>query len=200
MTDLECHHNTYTSGNVFFGDGQQTPPYISTNSDGHERSITINHCCLYEMVTVTICHYNQYSWRTLNVTMTPIHFVTFSFWWRRLWSITISHMKWQQYLSIIINHYFWRTLSVTTTHIFLATPPLVTFIFWWRRLWFVTITNMKWWQSLSVIINNYWWWNLNVTKTPILLMMPSLVMKALLIVTNELMVTFFSPHQCPFFL
>ncbi len=70
--DLECHHNTYTSDNAIFGDGQQMSLYICTNSDGHEISITINHCCPYEMVMVTIRHYNQYSWQTLNVTITPI--------------------------------------------------------------------------------------------------------------------------------
>ena len=150
MTDLECHHNTYTSRNVAFGDGQRMSPYICNNSDDHERSIKINRYCSYEMVTVTIRHYNQYLWRTLNVTITPTLLVmppsvTFNFWWWRLWYVTISHMKWWQSLSIIINHYWWRTLNVTTKTIFLAMPPLVTFSFLWRRLWSVTIAHMKWW-------------------------------------------------------
>ena len=72
-----CHQSVY-------GDGQWTSPYICTNNDGHERSITKNCCCSYEMVTVTIHHYNQYSWQTLNVTTTHIllatpPFVTFNF-------------------------------------------------------------------------------------------------------------------------
>ena len=149
--------------------------YICTNSDDHERSITINRCCSYEMVTITIFHYNQYLWRTFNVTITPILLVTLSFLWRRLWSVTIAHMKWWRSLSVVINHYWWRTLNVTTTPILLAMPPLVTFSFWWRRLWSVTIAHMKWWQSPSVIINHYWWQTLHVTTKPILLAMPLLV-------------------------
>jgi len=158
--NLECNHNTYTYGNAAFGEGQRTSPYICTNSDSHERSITINHRCSYEMVTAIIRHYNQYSWWTFNVTITPIllvtpPLVTFSFLWWRLWSITIAHMKWWQSLSVIINHYWWWTLNVTTTPILLVTPPLVTFSFWWWRLWSVTIAHMEWWRSLSVIINHY---------------------------------------------
>ena len=68
------------------------------------------------------CHHNTYFqkcylwWRSV-------------FWWQRLLSVTISHMKWWRSLSITINHYWWQTLNVTTTPILSATPPLVTFIF-----------------------------------------------------------------------
>ena len=75
------------------GDGQRMLP---NNSEGHERSITINNCCSYEMVMVTIYHYNHYSWWTLSVTTSPILLVTmplvmFSFWWQTLfWPSSMS--------------------------------------------------------------------------------------------------------------
>jgi len=61
-----------TLNKIWNGDSQRTPPYIHINSDDHEKSVTINRCCWYEMVMVTIHHYSHYSWRTLNVTTTPI--------------------------------------------------------------------------------------------------------------------------------
>ena len=60
------------SPKIWNGDSQWTPPYIHINSDNLQRSININHCCWYEMVTVIISHYSHYSWWTLNVTRTPI--------------------------------------------------------------------------------------------------------------------------------
>ena len=109
--------------------------------------------------------------------MSPQHlyFRRRHFWWRKLLSVTIAHMKWCQSLFVTINHYWWWTLNVTTTPILSATPPLVTFSFWWWGLLSITIAHMKWGWSLSIIINNYWWWTLNVTTTPILSATPPLV-------------------------
>lgn len=100
------------------GDNQWMPPYIRINSDDSQRSITINHCYWYEMVTIIVHHYSHYSWWTLNVTTTPILLV--------MWlSVTVNechhiyapivvvikdpsqeiiivHMKWWQSLSVII--------------------------------------------------------------------------------------------------
>ena len=198
--DLECHHNTYIYGNAAFGEGQWTSPYICTNNDGYENPITINRCCSYEMVTVTIHHYNQYSWWTFNVTITPIllvmpPLVTFSFWWQRLWSVTIAHMQWWRSLSVIINHYWWRTLNVTTTHILLAMPPLVTEVMVHHHCSYEMVTIViHHYKSLLVMdfichYNTYTFGDIQFLLT-----------NALLTVTNELMVIFFAPHQCPFLL
>ena len=48
MTDLECHHNTYTLGDATFGDVQ----FLVTDA-------IVRHHCSYETVTVTICHYKS---------------------------------------------------------------------------------------------------------------------------------------------
>ena len=71
------------------------------------------------------------------------------FWWPRLLSITIAHMKWWQSLSVIRTHYWWWTLNVTTTSILSATPPLVTFNFcWWRLFWPSPMS--LWWHFLPL--------------------------------------------------
>lgn len=140
--------NFLTLTKIWNGDNKWTSPNICINSDGHEKSIKIN-CCSYEMVMVTIHHYNNYSWKALNFTTTPILLATpplvrFIFWWRRLKFITIAHMKWWQSLSIIINHYWWWTLNVTTTSIL-----LVTFNFWWRRFFWPSPMSL-WWHSSTL--------------------------------------------------
>lgn len=68
--ELWWHFSTLTE--IWNDDSQWTPPYININSDDSQRSVTINNCCWYEMVTVNIHHYSHYSWWTLNVTITPI--------------------------------------------------------------------------------------------------------------------------------
>lgn len=62
----------WPSPKIWNGDGQQMPSYIHINIDSPQRSITINHCFWYEMVTIIIRHYSHYSWRTVNVTIMPI--------------------------------------------------------------------------------------------------------------------------------
>ncbi len=136
--DLECHHNTYTFGDATFGDIQ----VLVTDA-------MVHHHCSYAMVMVTIHHYKSLLVMNLNVTITPIllatpPLVTISFWWQRLWSITMAHMKWWRSLFVIINHYCWRTLYVTTTPILLVMPPLVTFIFWWWMLFWPSPMSLWW--------------------------------------------------------
>ena len=67
---LWWHFSTITK--TWNGDGQWLRVYIWINSDDPQMSLTINHCCWYEMVMVIVCHYTHYSWHPLNVTTTPI--------------------------------------------------------------------------------------------------------------------------------
>lgn len=164
-------HGTWTSPMslswYFFTLTNPTLPNICINNDNHERSITRNRWCSYEMMMVTIRHYNYYSWRALNVTKTPIvstipSLVTFNFWWLRLKSVTIVHMKWWRSLFFIINHYWWRNLNITTTRILLVTPPLVMFIFWWWRLLWPSPMSLWWhfWPHVNVLFScSFLSWN-----------------------------------------
>ena len=64
VTDLECHHNTYTFGDATFGDIQFF---------GVTKAIFC-HQCSYEMVTVTIRHY-----KSLLVSDLECHHNTYTF-------------------------------------------------------------------------------------------------------------------------
>ena len=160
-------------------------------------------------------------WRSLSVIIINIHdrpwmspqhilsvtppLVTFSFWWLRLLSVTIAHMKWWRSLSVIIINIRdgpW----MSPQHIISVTPPLVTFIFLVMEtivyhhcpyeMVMVTICHHKslLMTDLECHHNTYTFGDAAVGDVQFL------VRKDLLTITNELMVTFFSPHQCYFFL
>ena len=152
--EIWWHFSTVTK--IWNGDNQKTPPYICINSDKYKNSITIYRCCSYEMVMVTIDHYNHYSWQTLNATITPILLATFNF----LAMEAKVHHHWSyKIVTITIHHY--KLLLVT---------------------------------DFECHYNTYTFGDATFDDVQFL------VTKALLTVTNDLMVTFFAPHQCPFFL
>ncbi len=101
---LWWHFSTLTK--KWNGDDQRPPPYICVNNEEHERSIAINHYFSNEIVMVTICHYNHYSWQTFIVTTKPNILatppvVTFSFF--------VTKAK-------VFHHYSYEMVTVTICH------------------------------------------------------------------------------------
>ena len=144
------------------------------------------------------CHHNTYfRWRHL--------WWRLVFWWWRLFSVTIAHMKWWRSLSIIMINICDRPW-MSPQCILSATPPLVTFSFLVMKTivrhhcsYEMETITIRHYKSLLVMNlkchhNTYNFGEATFGDVQFL------VAKALLTVTNELMVTFFAPHHCPFFL
>ena len=119
--------------------------------------------------------------------------------------IIAIHMKWWQSLSVIIINIH-DGLWMSPQHILSATPPLVTFSFLVTEAivhhhcsYEMVTVSIHHYKSLLVTDlechhNTYTFGDATFGDVQFL------VTKALLTLTNELMVTIFAPHQCAFFL
>ena len=118
---------------------------IVTAMKGASQKIFVFHMKWWRSLSIIIINICDGPWMSPQHILLRCHLWWRSvFWWQRLLSVTIAHMKWWRSLSVTINHYWWWTLNVTTTPILSAMPPLVTFSFWWRRLFWPSPMSLWW--------------------------------------------------------
>ena len=177
------------------------------------------------MVRVNVCHYSHYLWRTL---MSPMslsrHFLTLTKYemvtvnkLRHIYAPIVTAMKGPSQKIIVVHMKWWWSSSLiiinirdgrwmSPEHILSATPPLVTFNFLVTKvivrhhcsyeMVMVTICHYKSLLVIDLECHHDTYTFSDATFGDV----QFLVTKALLTLTNDLMVSIFTPRQCHFFL